>query len=154
MNTIISDNPFSEEETSTLATLAGMVIPASAKYGVPGADDEAILKEIIGTARRHADVITEGLNFINAEARKHKTSFSSLSEDTRKDIVEGVPQAFIRDLVTIAVQGYYKDPRIMESLGMEPRPPFPEGFEVEDGDWSMLDPVRDRGRIWREPPGR
>jgi hypothetical protein len=35
------------------------------------------------------------------------------------------------------------------SLGMEPRAPFPKGFEVEQGDWSLLDPVRARPKLYR-----
>jgi len=52
--------------------------------------------------------------------------------------------------VSLVMQCYYRDDRVMESLGMEPRPPFPEGFEVEEGDWSMLEPVQRRGKIWRD----
>ena len=40
----------------------------------------------------------------------------------------------------------------MESLGMEARPPFPKGYEVEQGDWSLLDPVRARPKMYREVP--
>ena len=39
--------------------------------------------------------------------------------------------------------------RVLESLGTPPRPPFPEGYEVDQGDWSLLDPVRNRGPIYR-----
>ena len=45
-------------------------------------------------------------------------------------------------LTRIILQCYYRDDRVVRSLGMEPRPPFPKGFEVEQGDWSLLDPVR------------
>ena len=31
--------------------------------------------------------------------------------------------------------------------------PFPKGYALEQGDWSLLDPVRARGRIWRGVPG-
>jgi len=50
----------------------------------------------------------------------------------------------------IIVQCYYRDDRVMQSLGLEARPPFPKGFEVEQGDWSLLDPVRARPRLYRE----
>ena len=39
---------------------------------------------------------------------------------------------------------------VMRSLGMEPRPLFPKGFEVEQGDWSLLDPVRARPKLYRD----
>ncbi len=45
---------------------------------------------------------------------------------------------------------YYRDDRVMRSLDMELRPPFPGGFTVEQGDWSLLDPVRSRPKLWRD----
>ena len=61
------------------------------------------------------------------------------------------PQALSgqRTLISIILQCYYRDDRVMRSLEMEPRPPFPQGFEVEQGDWSLLDPVKRRGKIYR-----
>ena len=56
-------------------------------------------------------------------------------------------------LVTLCVQCYYRDDRVMRSLGMEARAPFPKGFEVPAGDYGLLDPVRARGPIWRDPTG-
>jgi hypothetical protein len=50
----------------------------------------------------------------------------------------------------IILQCYYRDDRVMRSLGMEPRPPFPKGFELEQGDWSLLDPVRRRPKLYRD----
>ena len=47
------------------------------------------------------------------------------------------------------VQCYYRDDRVMLSLGIEPRPPFPQGHMIEQGDWSLLDPVRARAQMWR-----
>jgi hypothetical protein len=39
---------------------------------------------------------------------------------------------------------------VLRSLGMEPRPPFPKGHTLEQGDWSLLDAVRNRPRLWRD----
>ena len=50
----------------------------------------------------------------------------------------------------IVLQCYYRDDRVMISLGMEPRAPFPKGHDLPQGDWALLDPVRKRGKIWRE----
>ena len=47
---------------------------------------------------------------------------------------------------------YYRDDRVMRSLGLEPRAPYPKGHEVEPGDWSLLDPVRARPPLWRPAP--
>jgi hypothetical protein len=52
-------------------------------------------------------------------------------------------------LVRVVLLCYYRDDRVMRSLGQEPRPPFPNGHVVEQGDWSLLDPVRARPPMYR-----
>jgi hypothetical protein len=121
---------------------------------VPGADDETILSDILSTARLHAELVKEGLQALDASARqRHEASFASLDQDGCMSIVGDFQQTlprFLHALTSITLQCYYRDARVMESLGMEARPPFPNGFELEEGDWSLLDPVRQRGRIWRD----
>ena len=43
---------------------------------------------------------------------------------------------------------------MVRSLGQEPRPPFPKGHTLEQGDWSLLDRVRGRPKMWRDVPLR
>ena len=149
-----SENPFSKMETEMLATMVGMIIPASTRYGVPSAADEIILSDIIDTARQTADTIREGLTALDAAAlNEHGASFLSLDHDTRTTIIEKLDESsnrFLEDINRFTLQCYYRDTRVMMSLGMEARPPFPIGYELEQGDWSLLDPVRDRGKIWRD----
>ena len=52
-------------------------------------------------------------------------------------------------LTRVVLQCYYRDDRVVRSLGLEPRPPYPRGHELEQGDWSLLDPVRARPPMWR-----
>jgi hypothetical protein len=33
---------------------------------------------------------------------------------------------------------------------MDARAPFPKGYDLEQGDWSLLDPVRARPRLYRD----
>jgi hypothetical protein len=60
-----------------------------------------------------------------------------------------------KGLVTTALgravlQCYYRDDRVMRSLGIEPRSPYPKRRVLEQGDWSLLNRVRDRPRMWRD----
>ena len=48
------------------------------------------------------------------------------------------------------LQCYYRDDRVIRALGIEPRAPFPKGRVLEQGDWSLLDAVRGRPRMWRD----
>ena len=40
--------------------------------------------------------------------------------------------------------------RVIAALDLEPRPPHPQGFTMPENDLSLLDPVRARGRLWRD----
>jgi len=62
--------------------------------------------------------------------------------------LEGHPA--MTPLMSLVMQCYYRDERVMVSLGIEPRAPFPNGFELPQDDWSMLDAVQNRGKIWRD----
>ena len=55
-------------------------------------------------------------------------------------------------LTRIVLLCYYRDDRVMLSLGLEARAPFPKGHVLEQGDWSLLDPVRARKPFWRPAP--
>ena len=50
----------------------------------------------------------------------------------------------------VILAAYYRDDRVLLALGLEARSPFPKGHTVEQGDWSLLDPVRRRAPFWRD----
>ena len=171
MDAIATDSPFTEEQERTLIALAGAIIPASAEYGLPGADDPPIAADILATAKRHPDAIVQALDLEDAVATaKHGTPFLDLDAAAQRSQIERANQArtsqdaefdraklfgrhSTRSIVlSIVAQCYYRDDRVMRSLDMEPRSPFPDGFEVEQGDWSLLEPVKQRGKVYRDAP--
>ena len=48
-----------------------------------------------------------------------------------------------RALGQAVLQCYYRDNRVYFSIGREARAPFPKGHEVPQGDFSLLDAVRE-----------
>ena len=50
-------------------------------------------------------------------------------------------------LVRVVLQCYYRDDRVLRSLGLELRAPFPKGYTLEQGDWSLLDPVKAQAAV-------
>lgn len=147
-----SGPPLSADEAAKLRCLAGYMIPASEEHKVPGADDELIFANIASTLGRETDAVRRGLQRLDELA---DGSFAGLAADARNITMMKLAVAdiaLLSALVTVIVRCYYRDDRVMRSLNMEVRPPFPKGFEVEQGDWSLLDPVRARGRIWRDAP--
>ena len=55
----------------------------------------------------------------------------------------------VTTLLSLLTQCYFRDDRVLEAIGLEPRAPYPGGFEVENGDWELLEPVKSRGPIYR-----
>ena len=151
--TIATDNPFNPAHVQMLRWLAGLLIPASSEYGVPGADDERMFNEILIAARRQADVLKNGLDGVESLAQDEMGQpFIELEAEKAVTLVERVREtdpAFVGAFVTATLEVYYRQPEVMQSLKMDVRPPFPSGYDVPDGDWSILEPVRARGEIWR-----
>jgi hypothetical protein len=117
----------------SLQCLAEMMIPASDEYGVPSAGDDAILADILQSLERDAEPVTAVLRTLDAMAGG---PFADLDPQRRNAIAARLRETGgegLTYLTRIILQCYYRDDRVMRSLGMEPRPPFPKGFEVERG---------------------
>jgi len=56
----------------------------------------------------------------------------------------------LQRLALETVTCYYQQDGVIERLGMEPRPPYPKGYQVLPGDLTLLNPVTARGRIYRD----
>ncbi len=142
----------SADQRRSLRCLAETIIPASAEYGVPSAGDEVIFADILRSLGRDAgDVVTvlRTLDTLSGGV------FADLDSARREAVAARLREAggvALMYLTRIVLQCYYRDDRVMRSLGLEVRPPFPKGFEVEQGDRSLLDPVRARARLYREVP--
>lgn len=139
----------SEAEIEDLRCLAGMIISPSAKYGVPGADDEAICADIVGSIGHDIDPVRAALARLRSLAGG---GFAALDPARRSAVtakLRAERDPAVGVLIRIVLLCYYRDDRVMVSLGLEPRPPFPTGHVIEQGDWSLLDPVRGRAPFWR-----
>jgi hypothetical protein len=127
-----------------LCVVAAMMIPESAEYAVPGADDAAIQADILATLGRDTEMVAVALDHL---ARLAGGPLAALDEAKREAVVRefrasgGVPAA---TLSRVILQCYYRDDRVLRSLGLELRAPFPKGHTLEQGDWSLLDPVKAR----------
>jgi hypothetical protein len=138
------------EQARELRALAGIIIPPSPTYDVPGADDELIFNDILRSLERDHDDICRALAHLAALAGG---AFADLGPERRTEVAAAFREtggAPLAALVRVVLFCYYRDDRVMRSLGQEPRAPFPKGHVVEQGDWSLLDPVRARPPMYRQ----
>ena len=128
-----SDDPFSAAQKDALREIVGYMIPAGS--GRPAASDEPIFADILNSLRGDADVAHMVLEIYA------NTDLEGLSR---------LRNPAVSALVAVTVQCYYRDDAVMQALEMEARPPHPQGYAVDAGDYTLLDPVRERGAIYRK----
>ena len=139
----------SENEIRDFRALARCIIPPNATYDVPGADDDLIFADILRSLERDHDRVRQALAQL---VTLSGGSFAALDAQAREATAKTFKAAggpALAALVRVVLLCYYRDDRVMRSLGQEPRSPFPKGHVVEQGDWSLLDPVRARAPFYR-----
>jgi hypothetical protein len=146
-----ADTTLTPAQRDDLRAISGVIIPASMEFDVPGADDPTIQADMLLTLGRDAGLVRDALDEL---ARLAGGPFAALDPPRREAVaseLRGQGGAAVATLARVVLQCYYRDDRIVRSLGLEPRPPYPKGHVLEDGDWSLLDPVRARPPMWRRP---
>src|SRR5271156_1189426 len=81
--TMTSDETLGEAEIGDLRCLAGMIVPASAKYAVPGADDDTIFADIVNSIGRDAGNVRAALASLRTLAGG---SFAALDAMRRAEV--------------------------------------------------------------------
>jgi hypothetical protein len=144
-----ADSLLTPAQSDDLRAIAGMIIPASAELDVPGADDPAIQADIVATLGRDAGLVREALDELARLAGRPLASLDPARREAVALELRATGGTAVATLTRVVLQCYYRDDRVVRSLGLEPRPPYPRGHVLEEGDWSLLDPVRARPPMWR-----
>jgi hypothetical protein len=129
----------SPAETEAFRRIVGLMIPADPGYGVPAASDPAIFTDILASLGRDLESVRQAVSTLGG----------SVDEAAVRTFLSAPTQAAAA-LSRVVLQAYYRDDRVLLTLGLEARAPYPTGHVVEQGDWSLLDAVRNRPQLWRD----
>ena len=143
------DSGLTATEARDLRRLAGFMIPADPAHGVPGADDPAIMQDVIATLRRDTADVKLALA---ALAELAGGSFADLDDAAAEAVAMRLLAENAKPVMVlgrVVLSAYYRDDRVVRSLGREPGAPFPRGHVMPPTDWSLLDPVKTREPFWR-----
>ena len=132
-----------------LRTVAAMIIPASDEYKVPGADDSAIQADMLATLGRDTALVQQALDHLARLAGRPLAELDVVKREAIANEFRATGGGAAATLVRVVLQCYYRDDRVLRSLGLELRAPFPKGYTLEQGDWALLDPVRARAGTLR-----
>ncbi|NNL65157.1 MAG: gluconate 2-dehydrogenase subunit 3 family protein [Myxococcales bacterium] len=144
---------FASEDARSLAAVLDEIIPPSDDGRMPGAGEAGLVSHVEAQVAKSPElepVLLQGLAALREQAGG---DFDALGADARRDALNAIAAGqpgFLPTLVFHTFTGYYQLPRVLEALGLEARPPHPKGHELEAGDLSLLDPVRERGKHYRD----
>jgi hypothetical protein len=145
-----------DDQRRMLDTLLDVVIPPSPDGRLPGAGTLGLAEHVAHTVERQpmlAPVLEYGLGAIaELAARRRPEGWAALSPAEQTAVFAefaATDQFFQPAFLFLAYSGYYKHPRVVEALGLEPRAPHPKGYEMDADDLGLLDVVRRRGKMYR-----
>lgn len=145
---------FSDAQTDALNVLMDLLIPASRDGRMPAAKSLAIYADIGDLPDKDRALLESGLAETEARSlKRHGVGFAHLNADDAKALIDGLRSEgapFIQCFITQTVGRYLAHDRVMPLIGLEARPPWPKGNTVAQGDWSLIDVVRNRSKIYRK----
>lgn len=149
-----SDRPMTAMQRALFEIVVDMIVPASSDGTKPSAAEVGVLDSIAEREPGELPAIARDIDRLDAAARERQgAGFTEIDAASRQAVVEAMradDSTFLQNLAMHTVTCYYQDDRVLTAIGLEPRPPFPKGYEVVAGDTDLLEPVRRRGSIVRE----
>ncbi len=149
---ITSDSKFTEHQQQVLRFIANMMIPAT--ESLPAATDAVIFPGILERFAEDMETAEKIVELIFAAAHQQfDKPFDLLDESDGEVVINNFrtkQPELVRFIQVCVASCYYKDARVMASFGVKESPPHPGGYAVDATDWSLLEPVRTMGKIYRK----
>ena len=124
-----------------------MIIPASDEYKVPGADDPAIQADMLATLGRDTALVAQALDHLARLAGQPLAELDPARREAVATEFRATGGAAAATLVRVVLQCYYRDDRVLRSLGLELRAPFPEGLHAGAGRLGAARSRQGSGRV-------
>lgn len=142
----------------TLAALLDVLIPTRDDGRLPGAGSLGLAEPVqAALAPELEPLLAQGLEALDRAARERGAAdFVGASRAVRGELLARLAEelpVLVPTLAFLGYRAYYSDPRVLEALGLAPRPPFPEGHLMEPTDFrELLAPMRRRAKLYRDAP--
>ena len=135
-----------------LQVIIGAMLPGDPELGMPCAssiDFEAYLErhDLVGVAHEFVRM----LNKVCGD--KFSLPFIDLLPEQKMQAINAYKLVDVRGfsaLVGHLLRAYYTSPLVLARIGAGSIPPFPQGNSLPQDDWSILEPVYERGQVYRE----
>lgn len=135
-----------------LQVIIDAMLPGDPELGMPCAssiDFEAYLErhDLVGVAHEFVRMLDKVCG------DKFSLSFVDLDPEQRMLAVNACKLVNVKvfsAMVGHLLRAYYTSPLVLGRIGAGSVPPFPQGNSLPQDDWSILEPVYERGQVYRE----
>lgn len=145
---------FNDTQTASLNALIDLLIPASNDGRMPAARSLDLFADISDMPSATRTLFENGLADLDVRAQqRYGRGFTQLNMDETMALVEELRSqtpVFIQSFMTQTTGRYLAHDTVVLLIGLEARPPWPKGHVVAQGDWSLLDVVKKRPKIYRK----
>jgi hypothetical protein len=125
-------------DVALLSALLDTLIPAGGPMpGACGIGIELAVAEAVANDAQSGQSVVAALEAL----REQTPGFAGLPRAERALLLEArasLDPVWMRALLRHVYLAYYQHPAVLAALGEPPRPPFPEGFEIEPTDPELL----------------
>jgi hypothetical protein len=151
----MTESPTPPNDQKFMDALLNLVIPPNASGSLPGAGTLG-LSLAVATALQ-ADpllgpMVGAGLQAIwEAALSQHPNGLAGMTPEAGTKLVQtrvSTNTFFMMGLLRYLYPAYYQHPQVLRGIGEVPRPPFPEGFDVEATDARLLEKPQARRRAY------
>ncbi|MCC6961329.1 MAG: hypothetical protein IT301_15900 [Dehalococcoidia bacterium] len=133
-------------DATFLSALLDTLIPSSGKRGMPGAGGLGIERDVAASIAADSAAGLPVGGWLEA-LYAGTPGFATLPAAERTGAVEAhaaTNPAAMQALLRRVYLAYYQHPTVLVAIGEPPRPPFPEGFELEPSDPELLAALKPR----------
>lgn len=137
--------------TGMMSHLLDTILPGDIGLGLPPGSHVDMARYV--SEQGIEDRVRAFLAMLDDTARDMDgADFAGLAPDRRLACVERAKRKDFRlanAVIVHCLKAYYTDPEVLRRLSAGAVPPFPDGNVLDDDDWSILEPVFERGPIFR-----
>ncbi len=136
-----------------MKALLNLMIPPSASRELPGAGSlglEIAMAEGLQTDPLLGPMVEAGVQAVREAAlSQHPEGLPGMAPQAAAELLKGQLAShpfLIVGMSRYLFPAYYQHPQVLKGIGEPPRPPFPEGFDVEATDPELLEKLLARRR--------
>lgn len=145
----MTDEPTILRDAAFMQAFLDLVIPPSDDSKLPGAGSLGLSSELADALAANSGVVS-GLQAVHEAAlEQDPAGLAALAPAARLELVEtqlGPHPALMATITHQLYLAYYQHPTVLQGLGQPPRPPFPEGYTVEETDPRLIEVLQERRR--------